>query len=96
MVTTFIFFGKMIFIVCEQKNRQKKYKQMLYTTYIIIYKINDQLVIERTAKMPDRKWQWLCGMYIQNPKKIRVGPPPLGNGSNSNKHKFSTSTQLRF
>ena len=29
----------MIFIVSEQKNRQKKYKQMLYTTYIIIYKI---------------------------------------------------------
>ena len=33
------FFGKMIFIVCEQKKSTKKYKQMLYTTYIIIYKI---------------------------------------------------------
>ena len=32
-------FGKKIFIVSEQKNRQKYYKQMLYTTYIIIYKI---------------------------------------------------------
>ena len=34
-----IFLGKMIFIVSEPKYRQKKYKQMLYTTYIIIYKI---------------------------------------------------------
>ena len=33
------FFGKKIFIVSEQKNRQRNYKQMLYTTYIIIYKI---------------------------------------------------------
>ena len=31
--------GKMIFIVCEQKKSIKKYKQMLYATYIIIYKI---------------------------------------------------------
>ena len=29
------FGGKKIFIVSEQKNRQKNYKQMLYTTYII-------------------------------------------------------------
>ena len=29
----------MIFIVSEQKKIDKKYKQMLYTTYIIIYKI---------------------------------------------------------
>ena len=33
------FLERRFFIVSEPKNRQKNYKQMLYTTHIIIYKI---------------------------------------------------------